>query len=208
MISKFHYITQGVTPEQHLEYTKTACDNGATWIQLRLKNLEESSVLETAKRARMITKTYNVKLIINDYYEIARLVDADGVHVGQSDTCPLKVRAKLGAGVIIGGTANTFEECKSLLAKQVDYIGLGPFRNTKTKSNLAPVLGLTGYQKILTQLNTKIPVIGIGGITQKDVQNLLETGLHGVAVSGEITRDFTKIQEWKRVLNMEFTSRF
>jgi len=73
---------------------------------------------------------------------------------------------------IIGGTANTLQDCKALLAKGVNYIGLGPYRFTATKKNLSPVLGLKGYQVILDELKTNTPIIAIGGITTEDVKEL------------------------------------
>ena len=95
----------------------------------------------------------------------------------------------LGPTFIIGGTANTFAEVQRHAAAGVDYVGLGPFRFTRTKENLSPILGLAGYAEILRQCRAAgltVPIIGIGGITLVDVGALLANGLHGVAVSGSI----------------------
>ncbi len=201
MISKLHYITQGETPKEHLDNIQSACASGAEWIQLRLKNFKEQSVLDIAHKAREITAHYQTRLIINDYYKVAKAVKADGVHLGKTDTCPLKARAYLGDLYTIGGTANTLEDCRSLIDKQVDYIGLGPFQFTETKQNLSPVLGLAGYQVLVEELETKIPIIAIGGITLKDVPSIIQTGVYGVAVSGEITKNFRAIPEFHKRLN-------
>ena len=203
MIPKLHYISQGVSPTQHLENIKKACLSGIDLVQLRLKNETENVVLETAKKARDITSKYGVMLIINDHYKIAAQVKADGVHLGKLDTCPLIAKATLDTWQIIGGTANTLEDCQSLLAKKVDYIGLGPFRFTKTKANLSPVLGLKGYVSLVKQLQTKTPIITIGGILQTDVTNIIKTGVYGIAVSGEITRDFNSILNFKTLINAD-----
>ncbi len=200
MISKLQYISQGKSPEEHLENIEKACLHGADWVQLRLKNLDEESLLNTAKKAREITLAHQVKLIINDYYKIAKQVEADGVHLGKTDTCPAIARKELYDWQLIGGTANTLEDCKDLVEKQVDYIGLGPFRFTKTKDHLSPILGLDGYTQILDNLNSNIPVIAIGGITLNDVVDILKTKVYGVAVSGEITSDFNKISAFKEYL--------
>ncbi len=200
MINKLHYITQGETPEAHINAIQKACSSGAEWIQLRLKNLDEKTVLATAKEAREITAFYQTRLIINDYYKIAKEVKADGVHLGKTDTCPLKARRYLDTFAIIGGTANTLEDCKVLLDKKVDYIGLGPFQHTTTKENLSPILGVAGYKVLLAELKTTVPVIAIGGITLSTVTSILETGIHGVAISGDITRDFTNISRYYQVL--------
>lgn len=200
MISKLQYISQGKYPEEHLENIEKSCLHGADWIQLRLKNLDEESILSTAKKAREITLAHQVKLIINDYYKIAKQVEADGVHLGKTDTCPAIARKELYDWQLIGGTANTLEDCKDLVEKQVDYIGLGPFRFTTTKDHLSPILGLNGYTQILDNLNSNIPVIAIGGITLNDVADILKTKVHGVAVSGEITSDFNKISAFQEQL--------
>jgi len=201
MISKLHYISQGATPKEHLENIQRACASGVELVQLRLKNVDEATVLETAKKAKEITGHFQTRLIINDHYKIAAEVKADGVHLGKSDTCPTVARKALASWQIIGGTANTLEDCQELIAKKVDYIGLGPFRFTKTKDNLSPVLGENGYLTILSALKTDTPIIAIGGITQNDVLDIMITGVYGIAVSGEITRDFNSISKLKEIIN-------
>ncbi|PNW27891.1 thiamine phosphate synthase [Formosa algae] len=201
MISKLHYITQGDTAEQHLEYIQNACSSGADWIQLRMKNFDEAVVLETAKKAREITMHFQTRLIINDFFKIAKAVNADGVHLGKDDGCPLEVREYLGKWYRIGGTANTLEDCKTLIDKKVDYIGLGPFRFTTTKSNLGPILGTDAYQDIVNKLDSDMPIIAVGGITLSDIPELISTGIHGVAVSTDITKNFNTISQFNTDLN-------
>jgi len=201
MISTLHYISQGKTPKEHLEHLQKVCATGADWVQLRLKNSDAKTILETAKAAREITTHYHAKLIINDHYQIAKAVKADGVHLGKSDACPLHARKYLGDNFIIGGTANTLDDCNLLLDKKVDYIGLGPYRFTKTKQNLSPVLGLKGYATLLKQLQTKTPIIAIGGITIEDVSAIINTGIYGIAVSGALTNNSTSIINFQKILN-------
>ena len=201
MIPTLHYISQGKTPEEHLYHIQKACTAGAELVQLRLKKLPGKVVWETAKKAREITEKYQTRLIINDFYKIAADVKADGVHLGKTDTCPTVVRKELSSWQVIGGTANTLEDCEALIDKKVDYIGLGPFRFTETKENLSPVLGLNGYLTILEELKAEIPVIAIGGIVMDDVTEIMKTGVHGIAVSGEITRNFNTISEFKKLIN-------
>ncbi|SEB79936.1 thiamine-phosphate diphosphorylase [Tenacibaculum sp. MAR_2009_124] len=200
MISKLQYITQGNTPEGHIENLQKACSYGAEWIQLRLKNVDEQTILEIAKEARAITNHFQTRLIINDYYQIAKEVTADGVHLGKKDTCPLVAKKYLGKMYTVGGTANTLEDCKELVKKGVNYIGLGPFRFTETKKDLSPVLGIQGYQLIVEELAKEIPIVAIGGVTLKDVSLLLKTGIHGVAVSSEITQSFSTIPAFHTLL--------
>ncbi|NIJ43623.1 thiamine-phosphate pyrophosphorylase [Wenyingzhuangia heitensis] len=200
IINKLHYISQGATPKEHIENIQQACLSGAELIQLRLKNLSEKKILKIALEAREITNQFQTRLIINDYYKIAKEVKADGVHLGKTDTCPTEARKHLYTWQIIGGTANTLEDCKTLISKEVDYIGLGPFRFTTTKDNLSPVLGLEGYTVILEELKTDTPIIAIGGITVEDVKAILKTGVSGIAISGEITKDFNKIRTFHQLL--------
>nr|WP_299034867.1 thiamine phosphate synthase [uncultured Tenacibaculum sp.] len=206
MISKLHYITQGKTPEEHLENVQRACASGAEWVQLRLKNLDPKTILKTAQKAREITSHFQTRLIINDYYKVAKEIKADGVHLGKTDTCPLKAKKYLGDLYIVGGTANTLEDCKKLLEKEVDYIGLGPFQFTETKKNLSPVLGTTGYQVLLEELKTTTPIIAIGGITIEDVSEVINTGVYGVAVSGAITQNFNSIPTFHKILKAPSTN--
>lgn len=200
MISRLHYISQGETPNDHLENIQKACSSGIEWVQLRLKNLDQETLLKTAKKAREITVHFQTRLIINDHYKIAKQVKANGVHLGKMDNCPLKVREYLGEMYTIGGTANTLEDCNFLLDKKVDYIGLGPFRFTETKKNLSPILGLLGYKAIIEELQTEIPIIAVGGITQKDISEIRSTGIYGIAVSTEITQNFNRINAFKKAL--------
>lgn len=200
IINKLHYISQGATPKEHLENIQNACQSGAELVQLRLKNLSDKKILKTALEAREITNHFQTRLIINDHYKIAKEVKADGVHLGKSDTCPTEARKHLYTWQIIGGTANTLEDCKNLIAKEVDYIGLGPYRFTTTKENLSPVLGLNGYSLIIEELKTATPIIAIGGITTNDVAEILKTGVSGIAISGEITKDFNKIRTFHQLL--------
>ena len=200
MIPKLHYISQGSSPDKHLENIRKACESGAKLVQLRLKNLDETILLKTAEKAREITNTYQTRLIINDHYKIAKSVNADGVHLGKTDAHLEKARAHLYDWQIIGGTANTLADCQMLIDKNVDYIGLGPFRFTPTKANLSPILGLEGYSSILQVLQTQTPIIAIGGITLHDVSMLLKAGIYGIAASGALTSDFHKIELFNKLL--------
>ncbi len=208
MIPKLHYISQGNSPKEHLENIQKACTSGAELVQLRFKNIpayrtggSEKKFLKIAKEARELTEYFQTRLIINDNYKIAKEVKADGVHLGQTDSCPTIARKHLYSWQIIGGTANTFKDCETLLDKQVNYISLGPFRASTTKENTPPVLGLMGYTAITDVLKTGTPIIGVGGITTTDVKSILEAGISGIAISEAITRDFNLISEFHQLLN-------
>jgi len=205
IIPKLHYISQGSTPEAHLENIQKSCTAGAELVQLRLKNISEKECLKLAEAAREITSHFQTRLIVNDHYKIAKEIKADGVHLGKSDTCPTIAREHLYSWQLIGGTANTFQDCETLISKEVDYISLGPFRFTSTKDNLSPVLGLNGYTAILDVLKTETPILGVGGISTADVTDILATGISGIAVSGAITHDFNSIKVFNELLNASST---
>ena len=174
-------------------------------VQLRLKDISEKKILKLAAQAREITSHYQTRLIINDHHKVAKAIKADGVHLGKTDTCPTEARKTLLSWQMVGGTANTLEDCQALINKEVDYIGLGPFKFTNTKANLSPVLGLNGYAAIIDALNTKTPILAIGGITLEDVSDILKTGISGIAISGAITKDFNTIKTFNQLLNASST---
>ena len=150
------------------------------------KNKSHEEWLQIAKEVKSVCDKYQTILIINDNAEIAKEIDADGVHLGKNDMSVAEARAILGKDKIIGGTANTVEDIEYLQSAGVDYIGLGPYKFTETKKNLNSIVGLQGYSAMLQFYNSTIPVIAIGGIQLEDVQPLMNTGVYGIAVSSVI----------------------
>lgn len=206
-INKLQYISQEKPFNSHLEAIENVLEVGCKWIQLRLKNLDEHEILSIAKEAKRLCENNQAILIINDHVEIAKEVDADGVHIGLNDMSVAEARLILGENKIIGATANTIEDIKMHLKSDPDYIGVGPYRFTQTKEKLSPILGIDGYQKILDemkQLRLNIPVIAVGGITAEDLLELLKTGIHGVAISGEINHAIDPRQKIEEI-NHQFS---
>ncbi|MNK02229.1 Thiamine-phosphate synthase [compost metagenome] len=190
MLDSIHYISQGSTIAEQLTSIRGALEGGCKLIQLRFKNVDEASFLEVGKQAREWCTEFNAIFIVNDYVHLAKQLQADGVHLGLTDTRIEEARAILGPDAIIGGTANTLEDVLQRIDEKCDYVGLGPFRFTTTKEKLSPILGIDGYRSILTELTDRhvsIPVYAIGGITLGDVEELMKTGIYGIAVSGIIT---------------------
>ena len=187
MISRFHYITGKGSNEEVLYSMRDFCRAGGQWVQLRVKEKPFKELLEIATQARSICSHYNAKLIINDHPDIARAVNAFGVHLGKSDMTASKAREVLYEHQVIGSTCNTWEDVERILEEgKSDYIGLGPFRYTKTKENLSPVLGLDGVRAIqerLQLLDHKLPIVSVGGIEETDLEDIFSSGIHGVAVS-------------------------
>ena len=211
-IKKIQYITQAKTENLILSEVKSVLDAGVDWVQLRIKD-ESLDYFAIAKQVKTLTDKYGATLIINDRVDVAKQVDAHGVHVGLEDMPIKKVRDILGDSKIIGGTANTFADAKNVELFGADYIGLGPFRETKTKKKLSPILGLKTYQEIIPKeelygwqfLLFNIPIIAIGGLQVKDIKQLKQTtGIHGVALSGLIYNAEDKkglVKKLKEILN-------
>ncbi|MFD2036561.1 thiamine phosphate synthase [Belliella marina] len=207
-INKLQYISQEKPFNTHLEAIENVLKAGCKWIQLRLKNLEEHEILSIAKEAKRLCDNHQAILIINDYVKIAKEIDADGVHIGLNDMSVAETRLILGENKIIGATANTIDHVKMHAQSTPDYIGIGPFRFTQTKEKLSPILGIDGYKKILDEMNAlglHIPVIAVGGITAEDLPELLKTGVHGVAISGEINHAMDPRQKIEEI-NHQFSN--
>lgn len=197
MYNKLQYISQGNTVDKQLYNIHRALDNGCDWIQLRFKNQNAAEVFTLAEAIKILCDEYLATFIINDHVHLAQQLDADGVHLGLSDMSIEQARMILGTKKIIGGTANTFKDVLQRTSETCDYIGLGPFQFTTTKQNLSPIVALEGYRLILGQMKTKhiqIPIYAVGGISLDKVAPLMETGVHGIAVSGLITQSENPFQ--------------
>ena len=195
MYHKLQYISQGKTIEEQLYNIHEALDAGCDWVQLRFKNQTEKDIFTVAEAVKFLCEEYLANFIVNDNLYLAQQIAADGVHLGLSDMKIDEARAILGNTKIIGATANTYEDIENHIKNGCDYIGLGPFRFTTTKEKLSPILGLSGYFKIIQELKRnklEIPVYAIGGITLNDVAPLMETGIHGIAISGMLTESNQK----------------
>ena len=187
---KIQYISQGETAEEHFINCKNVLEAGGEWIQLRMKNFSIEEVKETALKVQLLCKEFEAIFILNDNVQLTNEIDADGVHLGLSDTSISKAIELFDENKIIGGTANSYEDVVQRINEGCDYIGLGPFRFTKTKANLSPVLGLEGYKALidrLTEAQLRIPIIAIGGIEIEDISSILLTGIQGVALSGALS---------------------
>jgi len=185
-ISTLHYITD------QPELAELACRAGIDWVQLRVKNYAYADWKARAVDTLAICRAFGARLIINDNVALAGEIGADGVHVGLTDMPVADARRLLGASMIVGGTANTLDDIRLHHEAGADYVGLGPYRFTTTKEKLSPVLGLVGYDRILTACRHEdiaLPIIAIGGLDVVDVPNLMQVGLHGIAVSSAISRD-------------------
>lgn len=203
-MEKLQYISQGFTIEDQELNIRKALDHGIKWIQVRWKNAAENEFIKLCEISKKLCSDNQTVCIINDHVQIAKDIDADGVHLGLKDTSIETARNILGENKIIGGTANTISDVLQRMNEPCDYIGLGPLRFTSTKEQLSPILGFEGYQKIIENLKEKsleIPkIFAIGGVVLNDIELLQQIGIYGVAVSGQITNQPSIINQFKTIL--------
>ena len=165
--------------ENFLEKVETACRSGVTIIQLREKNLTTNQYYQLAKQVKEITDAYQVPLIIDDRLDICLAVDAAGLHIGD-DELPVSVARKvLGPEKILGVTAKTVNRALEAETSGADYLGTGAIFPTTTKEN-APITLISTLKTICQTV--AIPVVAIGGLTSENIDQLIGTGIAGVAV--------------------------
>ena len=165
--------------ESFLEKVETACRSGVTIIQLREKNLTTNQYYQLAKQVKEITDAYQIPLIIDDRLDICLAVDAAGLHIGD-DELPVSVARKvLGPEKILGVTAKTVKRALEAETSGADYLGTGAIFPTTTKEN-APITLISTLKTICQTV--AIPVVAIGGLTSENIDQLIGTGIAGVAV--------------------------
>ena len=165
--------------ERFLEKVETACRSGVTIVQLREKNLTTNQYYQLAKQVKEITDTYQVPLIIDDRLDVCLAVDAAGLHIGD-DELPVSVaRQVLGPEKILGVTAKTVKRALEAEEGGADYLGTGAIFPTTTKEN-APITLISTLKTICQKV--AIPVVAIGGLTSENIDQLIGTGIVGVAV--------------------------
>ncbi len=169
--------------ESLFDQVERALKGGATFIQLREKNMSHEDFLAEALSIKRLTDSYGVPFVINDDVEIAALCDADGVHVGQDDMTVAEVRSRLGDGKLIGVSAHSVEEALEAERAGADYIGVGAVFGTSTKNDAKP-LSFEVLKNICDSVS--IPVVAIGGITKDNIHKLKGSGVDGVAVVSAI----------------------
>ncbi|MGB6127518.1 MAG: thiamine phosphate synthase [Psychrilyobacter sp.] len=169
--------------EKYLEKIKQSIDAGVTILQLREKNIDTESFIELGNKVKKITDKMGIKLIINDNIEVCKKINCEGVHIGQGDISPKEARKILGEYKIIGLSIQTREHLEKSISSDVDYYGIGAVFSTKTKLDADNV----SYSDLKAlSLDSKIPVVAIGGINKSNILELEDTGIAGVAIVSAI----------------------
>jgi len=169
-----------------LEIAQEALDGGVTLLQLREKDAPLKEVLRQGAQLRELCRKRAVPFIVNDRVDVAVLLDADGVHVGQDDIPGLEARKLLGDGKIVGISAGTMEEAEWAVSQGADYLGVGPVYVTSTKRDAGDAIGTSLISRIAERWS--IPMVGIGGIQLDNAAQVVRAGADGVAVVSAIAR--------------------
>ncbi|MDA3883887.1 MAG: thiamine phosphate synthase [Bacteroidales bacterium] len=188
-LPEIQYITQNNDVLSHAEQAKLMYQNGISWVQLRMKHSTHEEIVAEGHKIAKYAQEYNGIFIMNDSIDIAIETAAHGVHVGLLDIPIDEARKLVPNGFILGGTANTITDIQTQVARGADYVGLGPFRYTTTKSNLSPIIGAEGYTKLcaeLKQLGIDVPIVAVGGISLQDIPTIEKTGIQAVAISSSL----------------------
>lgn len=187
------------------EQVLAVIEGGCKWVQIRMKDAPDDDIRRVVEIIKPKCIEKEVFLILNDRVELAKELNVGGVHLGKEDMPPSKARMILGPAAVIGVTANTFADIIAVSALDIDYYGIGPYKNTTTKKNLAPILGLEGIRKIcyeMAEKNIEIPHVAVGGIQYDDILPLLEAGVNGVAVSGAIANAKDIVKETEKFVSI------
>ncbi len=205
-MTSIQYITHENQRLSYLDGAILALMGGCKWVQLRMKEASDEEFLVVGSQLRELCKTYSATFILDDRVHLVKLLGADGVHLGKNDMPIDEARRCLQSDkVIIGGTANTFDDIKRLHKQGANYIGCGPFRYTETKKKLAPILGFQGYKSLVEKMKSEgitLPIFAIGGILYDDVKALLSIGIDGIAISGGVLNADNPIEKMKLLMKL------
>ncbi|MFH1008780.1 MAG: thiamine phosphate synthase [Candidatus Latescibacterota bacterium] len=181
----------------HEAQVQALCAAGAKWIQLRMKQATDDEVAAVAEACLPVCRHAGCRLIVDDRVESALRVGADGVHLGKRDMAWADARKILGGQRILGGTVNSPTDARAAVASGVlDYVGVGPFRYTRTKEHLAPVLTQEDWLTILTILGP-MPAYAIGGIQAGDLGAIRKLGASGVAVCSGLYKELNIAENYR-----------
>lgn len=165
----------------HAEQVRRLAAGGATFVQLREKNLPTRDFYTEAEAALKVARELDVKLLINDRVDIALALKADGVHLGQEDLSPEAARQLLGPEAIIGISTHNLSQAVEAAKSTADYVAFGPIFSTHTKSDTSPVVGLNSLSKIREVISGK-PLVAIGGVDHSNAADVLGHGADSLAV--------------------------
>jgi thiamine-phosphate pyrophosphorylase len=179
----------GVPGRSHAALAAQVIDGGARLLQLRAKDVPTGALVDLARAVKALTDAAGAALIINDRADVAKLVEAAGVHLGQEDLPPAAAREILGPDKVIGVSTHDVKQAAAAAEAGVaDYLGFGPIFPTTSKRNPDPLQGLDGLRRVRAALRRPMPIVAIGGITAATMSDVLAAGADAVAMIGEVVR--------------------
>ncbi|MFA0609691.1 thiamine phosphate synthase [Vibrio sp. 10N.222.49.B4] len=182
---KLYLVTDDQQDLETLKFVvEQAIAGGVTMVQVREKHGDVRAFIERAQAVKSILAGSGVPLIINDRMDVSLAVDADGLHLGQSDMPAELARQLIGPDKILGLSIETEQQLREADSLPIDYIGLSALFATPTKTNLKKYWGYDGIKMALE--TTKLPIVGIGGINESNIPQLVESGIHGLALVSAI----------------------
>ena len=192
-LPKIYPITDAkISKLSHAEQIERLIKGGAEFIQLRDKDAAPKDFYDAAKKALEIARKRDVKIIINDRVDIALVLKADGVHLGQDDLPPELARKILGERAIIGFSTHNLEQATRAVKLPINYLAIGPVFTTSTKENPEKTVGVEGV-KTVRRIIGDFPLVAIGGITAANYRMILEAGADSLAIISDLLSDANKI---------------
>ncbi len=190
--------------DSYLTFIKKCAEGGITSLQLRDKHASPEYLFEFGYKLKQVLADFNIPLIVNDDIELAYKLDADGVHLGQTDGNPEKARKLLGPGKIIGLSIESLDELEKInnLDIEVTYVAASAVFVTKTKHNIKTIWEIDGLKEVVKL--SKYPVVAIGGINQKNAAQVINAGASGIAVVSavhEASNPQKKVQQLYNIIN-------
>ncbi|WP_421945476.1 thiamine phosphate synthase [Pedobacter sp.] len=199
-IEKLHYITHDIPNFSHVEQVQLACEAGAKWIQYRCLSKADAELMQEINTIAEICDDWGTTLIVTNHIHLNGKADIQGFHIEDMDADFIALRKLVGDDITLGGSANTVNGLLRLAKEGADYAGFGPFAISETKPNKYPVLTFEDYKKAtdkLTEEGINLPILAVGGITLYDVEALMQTNIHGIAVAGAINNADDFIQAYQ-----------
>lgn len=194
-LPKIYPITDvGLSGIPHAEQVRRLVSGGARLIQLREKDRGAARWIDDARDALAAARDGGAKLIINDRVDVAMVLGADGVHLGQDDLPPAEARKLLGPDKIIGFSTHSLEQALAAIEMPVDYIGVGPIFSTTTKAAPDPVVG-TELLSAIRNAAAGVKIVAIGGIRADSLLSVLNAGADSAAMVGAIIGETALIEE-------------
>lgn len=205
---KLILVTQrGNSPlPEYLDFIKKCISSGVTSVQLREKNSDSTFKLHFAIELKELLAPYNIPLLINDDIELALKIGAEGVHLGQSDGSPQIARERLGNDKFIGLSIESEEQLKQANNLEVNYVAASAIFPTPNKKNLKTIWGLKGLSQLSAQ--SLHPIVGIGGINEYNLPQLMRAGAHGAAVIGALHQAKNPVemaQKLRTIIDMDYS---